>query len=76
MTDKMILKFNSAVGADPLPKIRQITDELSLRVDEVVDEKPQAGKKLKLVKISGDSKGIFELAKRLRRIPAVTVKIA
>jgi hypothetical protein len=74
--EKMVLKFNAAVGIDPLPRIREITAELSLRVDEVVDEKLEAGKRLKLVRVSGESKNIFEFAKRLRRIPAVTVKIA
>jgi hypothetical protein len=76
MVEKVILKFNAAVGMDPLPKIREITAELKLRVDEVVDDKPASGRKLRLVTISGEPKGLFELAKRLRRIPAVTVKIA
>jgi hypothetical protein len=70
MTEKIYLKFNSAVGIDPLPKIRLITEELSLQVDEVVQEEPQAGKKLKLVVISGDRGNIGREQGNLRTCQA------
>src|SRR4051812_10006432 len=70
MVDHILLKFNATAGADPMPRIRELATELALSLEELKDEKH-----LRLVRVTGQSRDLFELAKRLRRLPAVTAKI-
>ena len=75
MSDKIILKYNAVVGRDPLPKIQELVAALTLRLEDVAEENPAAGKRLRVVRISGESKKLLELARKLRRFPSITSKI-
>jgi hypothetical protein len=74
VTDKIILKYNAVVGVDPMPRIREIVAVLSLRIDDVVEERLVAGRRFRRVHVSGEPAKLNELAERLRRLPSITAK--
>lgn len=71
---KIVLKYNAIAGVDPMPRIREIVTTLSLQINEVAEECPIAGKRLKMIHISGEPNMLTELTRRLRRFPSVTAK--
>jgi hypothetical protein len=72
---KLILRYNAAIGKDPLPKVRELARDLKLEVLEV-DDKPKSEKRLCVVYVRGDLADLRELERQLLRFPAITVKLA
>lgn len=75
MTNKIILKYNAVVGNDPLPRVRELVKALALRVDDVGEESPIAGKRLRVVCVSGEPGQISEFARQLHRLPSISAKL-
>lgn len=72
---KMVLKFNAVVGRSPIVEIEEITRRLSLRIENVREESPAAGKKFKVLDVTGAPGDLIQFREEMQRFPAVTAKL-
>lgn len=71
---KLTLQFNAVVGPNHLPEIEEITKRLSLAIENVREESPIAGKKLKIIDVIGTPENMLLLRAEMRRFPSITLK--
>jgi hypothetical protein len=72
--EKLILKYNAIVGKDHLPEIQEITKKLCLEITDVSEESPIAGKRLKVISVTGSKENLDLLHTEMARFPAITTK--
>ena len=71
---KLILKYNAIVGRDHFPEIQEIITRLSLEIEDIHEEAPIAGKRLKVILIKGSPVNLDQLDKEMFRFPSITSK--
>jgi len=71
---KIFLKYNANVGRDRFGEIEKMAKKLFLEVANVEEEKTAAGKRLKVISVSGNSKSLEAFGREMVRFPSITLK--